>query len=210
MWQYSPTELYHHGILGMKWGVRRYQNKDGTLTNVGKRRKRAEDERTIKDAEKEATPKKKKVSELSDSELREKINRLQMEKNYLDLEKQVSALQPKELTAGQRFVKHIGGKVIAPAATEAGKKVLTDWLNKTLRKAAGLNDAADPADTLAREVRNLNLKKQKIELTKYFEEAKKAASDRSKDSTAGTVVNEPPAEKKEVLALPMFDDKRKM
>lgn len=32
------SELYHHGIKGMKWGVRRYQNKDGTLTDVGKRR----------------------------------------------------------------------------------------------------------------------------------------------------------------------------
>lgn len=30
--------LYHHGIKGMKWGVRRYQRKDGTLTNAGKKR----------------------------------------------------------------------------------------------------------------------------------------------------------------------------
>jgi len=35
--QYSP-ELYHHGIKGQKWGVRRFQNEDGTLTPEGKKR----------------------------------------------------------------------------------------------------------------------------------------------------------------------------
>ena len=36
-YEYLP-DLYHHGIKGMKWGVRRYQNKDGTLTDAGKKR----------------------------------------------------------------------------------------------------------------------------------------------------------------------------
>lgn len=39
-WQYNyyPPELYHYGIFGQKWGVRRFQNPDGTLTEAGKKR----------------------------------------------------------------------------------------------------------------------------------------------------------------------------
>lgn len=34
----NNTYLSHHGILGMKWGIRRYQNKDGSLTKEGRQR----------------------------------------------------------------------------------------------------------------------------------------------------------------------------
>ena len=45
-------ELYHHGIKGQKWGVRRFQKKDGTLTAKGKERYRQDDSTTDEQAEK--------------------------------------------------------------------------------------------------------------------------------------------------------------
>lgn len=53
---YYESELYHHGIKGMKWGRRRYQNSDGSLTPAGKSRyvTVSQANRNIKKAQKEA------------------------------------------------------------------------------------------------------------------------------------------------------------
>lgn len=112
-------QLYHWGIKGMRWGVRRYQNKDGSLTDAGK--KRLERERiksnndklsadpnkwTKDDMEKSkklldssssalyslkraASSKNQKtrmdLSSMSDQEMRNRINRELLERQYNDM-----------------------------------------------------------------------------------------------------------------------------
>ena len=153
MWKYNYSlnlTLYHSGVKGMKWGVRRYQNEDGTLTELGKRRvsrynegrkdnkklnedKMTKEEKTviaenfvsddikntkktlddsrnaisnIKNIVREIPTKRERLdlSNMSDQELREQINRERLEREYNDL-----------------FSK--------PSRTEKAKKITLDIIN---------------------------------------------------------------------------------
>lgn len=193
MWKYNYSdELYHHGVLGMKWGIRRYQNKDGSLTPAGKRKAakmkakyteltgkqlRSSPSKTKSQNGKASSEvPKKSIKDLSDDELRSRINRLRAEKDYIDLSKQISAMNPKQISAGKKFVNHVGNKIIVPALTDAGKRVFTDFITKQASNALGLNkgEVKDSLESLRKEVAGLNLKKQKIELDDYFNKHKKS------------------------------------
>lgn len=81
------NELYHFGVKGMKWGVRRYQNKDGTLTNAGKKRNKKNNKNYSEDYITTSQLKKKKLNELSNAELKKLNERQQLERNYKQLNK---------------------------------------------------------------------------------------------------------------------------
>lgn len=76
------NELYHWGIKGQRWGVRRYQNSDGSLTPAGKKRY----QRTLSDDAKEAQKlRNKSVGEMTNAELRKLNERQQLERTHAQL-----------------------------------------------------------------------------------------------------------------------------
>lgn len=84
-------ELYHFGVKGMKWGVRRYQNEDGSLTSLGKKRDKMLSDR--KTAKKHSTTSNMVKAEYSRREFEDAKTRLKLEnqkkksKRQQDLEK---------------------------------------------------------------------------------------------------------------------------
>ena len=88
--------LAHHGIKWQRWGVRRYQNKDGSLTaegrshyNVGPKRKEARSSKRISREVKHPNKKsdkvvKKNYKNLSDKELKKLTERLKIENKFLE------------------------------------------------------------------------------------------------------------------------------
>ena len=77
------NELMHFGVKGMRWGVRRYQNKDGTLIRSKTRRNESQSE----DYKIAKSLKNKKISQMSNAELRKLNERQNLERQYKQMNK---------------------------------------------------------------------------------------------------------------------------
>lgn len=81
MYQSYQNELYHHGVKGMKWGVRRSLSKSSGRS----RKKRDRTEGWSEDAKSAASLRKKKINQMSNAELRKLNERKQLENQYRQL-----------------------------------------------------------------------------------------------------------------------------
>lgn len=154
---YDYDEIYHHGTKGMKWGIRRFQNKDGSLTPEGqkrrsikqvikehqtaKKRKAAlEKARQTKAANQKAAAERKKLLEagklspkkMTDEELQARMDRINLEKQYKEAIKNDRAQ-----SRGKRFV----DKLIDSSIDKIAEQATADIIAQAVKafEAKGVN-----------------------------------------------------------------------
>ena len=159
------NELQHWGIKGQKWGVRRYQNADGTLTAAGKKRynkeltKLREEKKVLENKRKTqakidkldamrkeiddmksgkkpaAESGKKSIKDMSNEELEAAITRAKLEKDYRDA-------HPEVVSRGKQYMDKLLDKVIEKSPSTA-VNLVDDYLDDRVRKALGLKKTDD-------------------------------------------------------------------
>ena len=187
-------ELYHHGIAGMKWGVRRYQNKDGSLTNAGKRRYG-----TKANFEKVQSAKKAAVKANSKQAVaRRKANErtaaeVAKYKKMAGIKDETDGTKPRPKTMKEMSDEELISAInrtrleqqysqLHPAKVSKGKKFMEsltyevvlpaaknagkNWIENKLKDTLGLNEKSDGINALRKEVERANLQKQLKELKK--------------------------------------------
>ena len=148
---YDDNYLMHHGIKGQKWGVRNYQNPDGTLTAAGKQRylgdktgkfdkiksilskggnKAATGIKRFASKQKASFVRKHKpASQMTDAELNENLNRMRKEQELKRMRDEMSGKKPKQ-TFGQKHP--ILQQVFVSTATNVASDLVRNQLNTKL------------------------------------------------------------------------------
>jgi hypothetical protein len=158
---YDNHEMYHSGILGMHWGERLYQNKDGSLTPLGRihyhvgmlkkdynvsktnRKKVAEQKAESSKKKTSESTKKKSIDEMTNAELDAYITRLEKEKRVKELQSSISQTSVNSSSNKEKSKK--GESFIGDIAKTAGKTILTAAVIYT---AGGVVNAAAKANVV--------------------------------------------------------------
>ena len=143
----SQNELYHHGIKGMKWGVRRFQNEDGSLTTAGK--KRYEDESTGSDKKTSSnngskTPRKGLIARRKDS-----LTQKYIAKGYSQTAAKTMAEQRMRTEA---VLAVVGTVAVTAVAIKVARRIGQDYVDQTFKSGKviqniGANPNANFKDT---------------------------------------------------------------
>ena len=138
----SEGELYHYGIKGQKWGVRRYQNDDGSLTPSGK--KRYSDDGQINSIKRKETPKKGLIQKRKD-----KLTEHYISKGYKPNAAKTMAEQRMKTEA---VLAVVGTIAVTAVAIKVARRIGQDYVDQTFKSGKviqniGANPNANFKDT---------------------------------------------------------------
>lgn len=146
----DKTSLSHHGILGMKWGVRRFQRKDGSLTDAGKKRRQSNSEETKEETVEERRARVLKSSNASEiyrnkdvlttPEIKERIDRINTENTLAKMAKDTETTGMNHINDKMKKSADTIGNVtnLFKKVDEAYSSVANSAIGKTLSKKLGI------------------------------------------------------------------------
>ena len=114
--------ICHHGVKGMKWGIRKDRYKSSTISNKLKQKSNS-----VKSVIKKSTKKKTNIKKLSNEDLQRRVKRLELEKRYRDLKKD-------EISEGRKLV----GGILKTSGKTLGVAVATYVGGRLINKAIGI------------------------------------------------------------------------
>lgn len=160
-------ELRHHGTKGMKWGRRRYQNPDGSLTALGRIRygagkagdavgkavKGAYQKHKTKVANKKESERieklmKKPIKKLTEAELAERTALATKQKNLRQIESDSARLMENGKTFAAKFGSKMVNDALVPGLTAAGKKIVENFMVDKIEKLLGTGSGANARKAL--------------------------------------------------------------
>ena len=118
------NELYHHGVLGMKWGVRKDRSRSGGSRGSHRKKNWSDD------AKEASTLRKKKVGQMSNSELKKLNERTRLEQEY-------SRLNPGKVRKGWKFVAGAAGVMGTALAVYNNSSQMVKLGNKFVDSVVG-------------------------------------------------------------------------
>lgn len=180
-------ELMHYGRKGMKWGQHIFGKVKTGASRVG--RKISEKNAHRKEVRRANRLRSKPLSKLTDEELKQRISRLNMEKQAFDLIKQTTP----SVQSGKKFMSS-AGEAFSQAIISASKDAVGTYVKKTLFKKLGIDD--DDFGDLKKEVTKLGLEKQLKELKEDISDSNEYKNLKKKVETDELKVREKEASKK--------------